>query len=58
VSDPLARAARGRRATKFVRERYSWASAAAEFVQLYEAVVAEPEFTRQVQTGRPVSGVA
>lgn len=58
VSDPLARAARGRRAARFVKERYSWASAAAEFVQLYEAVVAEPTSSRGAQLGRPTSGVA
>lgn len=58
VSDPLARAARGRRAAKFVKDRYSWASAAAEFVQLYEAAVAEPTRSRGVQVGLTTSGVA
>ena len=58
VSEPLTRAARGRRAAKFVKERYSWASAADEFAQLYEAVVAEPESMRRAQLGLPTSGVA
>ena len=31
VADPVARVARGNRAARFVRERYSWSSSAAEF---------------------------
>jgi len=58
VSEPLTRAARGRRAERFVRERYSWASAADEFAQLYSTVVAEPESSRRAQAGLPTSGVA
>ena len=58
VSEPLTRVTRGGRAAKFVRERYSWGSAAAQFVQLYESVVAEPEHSRLDQVGRPTSGVA
>jgi glycosyltransferase involved in cell wall biosynthesis len=58
VSEPLTRAARGRRAARFVRERYSWASAAAEFALLYGAVVAEPETSGRAQLGRLTSGVA
>jgi len=58
VSEPLTRAARGRRAARFVRERYSWASAAGEFAQLYSTVVAEPESGRRDQLGLPTSGVA
>ncbi len=41
VSDPLVRAARGRRAARFVREQYSWASSAAAFANLYQEVVDE-----------------
>ncbi len=41
VTDPLARRARGDRATQFVRERYSWSSAAAQLVDLYQEVVDE-----------------
>lgn len=58
VSEPLTRAVRGRRAEKFVRERYSWAAAADEFAQLYCAVVAEPDSSGRAQLGRPTSGVA
>ena len=58
VSEPLTRAARGRRAAKFVGERYSWAVAADEFAQLYSAVVAEPGSIGRAQLGRPTSGVA
>lgn len=58
VSEPLTRASRGRRAARFVRDRYSWASAAGEFAQLYGAVVAEPESSRRAQLGMPTSVVA
>jgi len=58
VSEPLMRATRGRRAAKFVRERYSWAVAAGEFAQLYGAVVAEPDSSGRGQRGWPTSGVA
>jgi glycosyltransferase involved in cell wall biosynthesis len=41
VSNPLDRAARGKRAARFVREHYSWASSAAAFANLYQEVVDE-----------------
>jgi len=58
VSEPLALATRGRRAARFVRERYSWASAGDEFAGLYSAVMTEPESSRRDQLGLPTSGVA
>ncbi len=58
VCEPLSRMARGRRAARFVRSRYSWASAADEFAQLYSSVVAEPESSRRDQLGLPTSVVA
>ena len=41
VTDPLVRVARGNRAARFVGERYSWASPAAEFAKLYQEVIDE-----------------
>ena len=41
VADPLVRVARGNRAARFVRERYSWPSTAAEVEVLYQEVVDE-----------------
>jgi glycosyltransferase involved in cell wall biosynthesis len=41
IADPLVRAARGDRAARFVRERYSWAAPAAELADLYRQVVDE-----------------
>ncbi|HEX6659806.1 MAG TPA: glycosyltransferase family 4 protein [Ilumatobacter sp.] len=41
VADPLARVARGNRAARFVGERYSWASPAAQFADLYQEVIDE-----------------
>jgi glycosyltransferase involved in cell wall biosynthesis len=58
VTHPLVRAERGRRAARFVRDRYSWASAAADFVELYEQVLAEPGNTQRAQADRLASGVA
>lgn len=58
VSDPLARAARGRRAARFVRRRFSWASSATAFEELYREVVDEPERGWRSQRARPSSGVA
>ena len=58
VSDPLARAARGRRAARFVRRRFSWASSATAFEELYREVVDEPERGWRSQRERPSSGVA
>ena len=47
VADPLARIARGNRAARFVRERYSWSSPAAAFAELYQEVVDERARTRR-----------
>ena len=41
IADPLVRVARGHRAARFVRERYSSASPAAELTDLYQQVVDE-----------------
>ena len=41
VSNRAARVERGERAAQFVREHYSWASAAAAFTRLYDAVLDE-----------------
>lgn len=46
VSDPELRRERGRHAARFVRERYSWASAASAFAELYEEVVDGPTRAR------------
>lgn len=58
VADGAARADRGRRAARFVREHYSWASSAEAFAGLYEEVVDEPTRRRRSQPARPTSGVA
>ena len=58
VSDGAARADRGRRAARFVRENYSWASAAEAFAGLYQDVVDEPARLRRYQPDRTTSGVA
>ncbi len=41
VAEPAARVDRGVRATRFVREQYSWTSSAAALVNLYQEVVDE-----------------
>jgi glycosyltransferase involved in cell wall biosynthesis len=41
VADPLVRVARGVRAARFVRERYSWSSSATELAELYQEMVDE-----------------
>jgi glycosyltransferase involved in cell wall biosynthesis len=41
VTEPVVRAARGGRAARFVRERYSWTSSAAAFANLYRDVADE-----------------
>ncbi|MEO8696678.1 MAG: glycosyltransferase family 4 protein [Acidimicrobiales bacterium] len=41
VSHPVDRAARGKRAARFVRDQYSWASSADAFANLYQEVVDE-----------------
>ena len=58
VSDGAARADRGRRAARFVRKNYSWASAAEAFCELYQEVVDEPARLRRYQPDRTISGVA
>ena len=58
VSDPSSRDARGRRAARFVRERYSWAVAASAFEDVYAAVVAEGEHAGGVQGVGRTRGVA
>jgi glycosyltransferase involved in cell wall biosynthesis len=58
VGDPAGRAARGARAARFVRERYSWAQSAASFADLYQEVVDDACAGRTLQAGSTSSGVA
>ena len=58
VSEPASRAARGRRAARFVRERYSWATAAAAFTEVYAAVAGEARAGGGAQPVRRAKGVA
>jgi glycosyltransferase involved in cell wall biosynthesis len=41
VADAVVRVARGNRAARFVRDRYSWSSSAAKLAELYQQVVDE-----------------
>jgi glycosyltransferase involved in cell wall biosynthesis len=50
VSNAAARQERGRRASQFIREHYSWASTARAFAALYDEVSEEPRRSARSQT--------
>jgi glycosyltransferase involved in cell wall biosynthesis len=58
VADRAMRIQRGTRAAEFVRNNYSWSSAANSFAALYAETVEEHDRLKPTQPGRPTSGVA
>ena len=58
VSNRVARIERGQRAAQFVRQHYSWSSAATAFTQLYEEVLDDSLGAGRSVRVRPASGVA
>jgi glycosyltransferase involved in cell wall biosynthesis len=58
VSDRAMRVERGRRGAEFVRENYSWASAASSFARLYDEVIDAPTRSKRSEVERFTLGLA